>query len=442
MSYACYAFASDQPQRSIGMAQRIALLIFNIPLRARKSALVALAVVAATLALPAARAQTLNVLHAFTGGQDGHEPVAGVTMDAAGNLYGTTYYGGENNVGVVYKLAHKGSGWVLTPLYNFQKGQGAGGYAPVAGVTIGRDGNLYGAAVEGGVYSAGTVYKLSPPATACKSVLCLWTETPLYQFNGGVAGAHPQGTLIFDSAGNLYGTTASGGTSNEGVVFKLTPSGSGWTESVLHSFTGSPDGSAPISGVTFDAYGNLYGTTDIGGVGNNGTVYELSPSGSGWTERILYAFQGSTDGSTPYAGVVLDPEGNVFGATLYAGAGDGGTIFELKPSNGNWLFNVLYSPELAGLGGSSGTPALSSNGTLYGTLFSGGGQGCSGYGCGTVFQLSPSNGGWVYSSLYNLNDGAGSGNPEGALILDSAGNLYGTTSGLLGGDGSVFEIAP
>jgi uncharacterized repeat protein (TIGR03803 family) len=366
-------------------------------------------------------------------------------MDAAGNLYGTTYYGGANDVGLVYKLAHRGTGWVLSPLYSFQQGQGAGGYAPVAGITIGSDGTLYGATTRGGPDDAGTVYKLSPPATVCKAVLCPWTETPLYQFTDGADGGYPEGTLIFDGAGNLYGTAAGGGIGNNGVVFKLTRSGSSWTESVLYSFTGLPDGSGPIAGVTFDANGNLYGTTDGGGGSDDGTVYELSPSGSGWIENVLYAFQYSNDGAIPYAGVVLDPEGNVYGTTIYGGAGDGGTIFELMPSNGNWIFSVLYSPLLGGLGGSEGVLARSSNGTFYGTLLTGGGQHCSGYGCGSVFQLSPSNGGWEYTSLYNLNnlnDGGDGGNPSAGVILDSAGNLYGTASGSLGGDGFVFEVTP
>jgi uncharacterized repeat protein (TIGR03803 family) len=366
--------------------------------------------------------------------------MAGVTRDSAGNLYGTTYYGGADREGVVFKLSHRSSGWILFPLYSFQ--QGDGGYAPVAGVTIGRDGNLYGTTIRGGQYDVGTVYKLSPAATLCKSFSCPWTETPLYQFTDGADGGYPQGALIFDSAGNLYGTASGGGTGNNGVIFKLTRSGSGWTQSVLYSFTGSPDGSAPLSGVTFDANGNLYGTTDEGGPSDDGTVYELSPSGSGWTEKVLYAFQYSNDGAIPYAGVVLDPEGNLYGATLYGGTGDGGTIFELMPSNGSWTFSVLYSPELSGLGGPAGTLARSSNGTLYGTLFSGGGQGCSGYGCGSVFQLAPSNGGWAYTSLYNLNDSGDGGNPQGGLILDSAGNLYGTGTGLLGCCGIVFEVTP
>lgn len=191
----------------------------------------------------------------------------------------------------------------------------------------------------------------------------------------------------------------------------------------------------------FDGNGNLYGTTVEGGSGS-GTVYQLTPSGSGWTEKVLYSFQGTNDGAIPYAGVVLDPAGNLYGATFYAGSREGGAIFELSPSNGNWIFNVIYSPTLTGLGGAAGTLARGPNGTLYGTLFSGSGSGCSGYGCGNVFQLMPSGNSWVYTSLYAFTDGADGGNPEGALLLDSNGTLYGTTAGSLGGDGSAFELTP
>jgi uncharacterized repeat protein (TIGR03803 family) len=261
----------------------------------------------------------------------------------------------------------------------------------------------------------------------------------LYQFT--VAdGGEPDAGLIFDSAGNLYGTTYSGGTGNNGVVFKLTRSGPGWTESVLHNFTNSPDGANPYSALTFDDNGNLYGTTNGGGTGF-GTVYQLTPSGSGWTEKVIYVFQGSNDGAYPSAGVVLDPDGNVYGTTQLKGADDGGTVFELMPSNGNWMFSVLYSP-IQGGWSPVGTLARSSNGTLYGTFFFGGlPDSCGGEGCGNVFQLAPSNGGWGYTSLYEFTGGEDGGNPEGGLILDSAGNLYGTTSGLVG-DGSVFELTP
>jgi uncharacterized repeat protein (TIGR03803 family) len=262
----------------------------------------------------------------------------------------------------------------------------------------------------------------------------------LYQFTGGADGGVPEAAVVFDNAGNLYGT-ASGGMQGKGVVFELTPSASGWTETVLHSFTDVPDGAAPYSAVTFDREGNLYGTTERGGE-SFGTVYELTPSGSNWTETILYSFRAFGLGANPDAGVVLDPSGNLYGATSDSSPAEGaGNIFQLMPLNGNWLFNVLYTP-LSGNGGDFGTLARSANGILYGTLYSGGLQGCFGNGCGSVFQLSPSNGGWVYTSLYEFTDGEDGANPYGGLILDSAGNLYGTTTGSGGGYGSVFEITP
>ena len=414
--------------------------IFDINLTLRKAAVTLLAAIATVLTISTAQAQTLIALHAFNGAPDGREPIAGLTLGAAGNLYGTTYYGGTHDMGLVYRLARRGTGFELSPLYSFQGGQD--GARPSGGVTVGSDGNLYGTTSGGGQHGAGTVYKLSPPAAICRSFLCPWTETILYQFTGGADGGYPGDAPVFDSAGNLYGTTGGGGIGDNGVVFKLTHSGSGWTESVLDSFAGSPDGVGPVAGVTFDGSGNLYGTTAEGGTANGGTVYQLTPSGSGYTEKVLYSFQGGSDGELPYAGVVLDPAGNLYGATFYAGARQGGAIYELTPSNGNWVFNVIYSPVLQGLGGAAGTLLRRFDGSLFGTLLTGGFDGCSGYGCGSVFQLSPSNGSWVYTSLYEFTDGADGGNPEGALILDEAGSLYGTTTGSLGGDGSAFQITP
>jgi uncharacterized repeat protein (TIGR03803 family) len=416
----------------------MAASIFDIRLRVRTAAVGLVMAFASCLAVSTADAQTLTVLHSFTGGVDGREPIAGVARDEAGNLYGTADFGGANNLGVVYKLAHKGSGWELSTLYSFAHGDG--GYGPVGGVAIGSDGNLYGTASQGGQYGKGTVYKLSPPPSLCRSVSCSWTETVLHQFTGFADGAYPESTPIFDSAGNLYGTADGGGTANHGVVFELINSGSGWNERVLCTFAGSPDGSIPFSSVTFDQNGNLYGTTVEGGAGY-GTVYQLLPSGSGWTKKILYVFQGGNDGSAPYAGITPDPDGNLYGATFYAGVNFGGTIYELTPSDGNWNFSVIYSPEDEE-GGPEGTLVRGSNGNLYGTIFSGTGQGCSGYGCGSIYQLTPSHGGWVYSSLVSFNGDGGGGNPEGALIFDPAGNLYGTTSGSLAGYGSVYEVTP
>ena len=175
-----------------------------------------------------------------------------------------------------------------------------------------------------------------------------WVETPLYRFGGGSDGANPYGAdIIFDQAGNIYGTTYNGGAGTCaggcGTVYKLTPSNGSWTETVLYSFTQGGDAQHPWGGVIFDQSGNLYGTTVYGGVYGNGAIYKLTPSGSGWTESILYSFTGGTDGANPYAGLISDQAGNLYGAAASAGSGNGGTAFELARSNGGWTFNLLYT---------------------------------------------------------------------------------------------------
>jgi uncharacterized repeat protein (TIGR03803 family) len=256
-------------------------------------------------ALPA-QAQTFKVLYNFTGGADGSRPVSPLTLDAAGNLYGTTLFGGVGgectyNCGTVFKLSHKGSNWILNPLYDFSGSDGANPFSN--GVIFGPDGTLYGATAGGGSAGGGVVYNLRPEPTACKTALCQWTETVLYNFQGWPAGdgSEPWGNLTFDKAGNLYAATNGGGYCQDcGTVFELTPSGSGWTESILYFFY-YQSGRIPDSSVIFDQSGNLYGTTSSGGTGDCdcGTVYELTPSGNGWTDTILYSFQGGNDGAGP-----------------------------------------------------------------------------------------------------------------------------------------------
>jgi uncharacterized repeat protein (TIGR03803 family) len=402
-------------------------------------------------------AQTFITLHGFRG-PDGAAPTAGLTMDAAGNLYGTTYYGGSAGYGMVFKLVHTGSNWIEQPLYSFPSYQsGNDGAEPYAGVTIGPDGNLYGTTTRGGGSAAhGTVFKLSPPASVCKSALCPWTETILYRFSGGSDGNSPSGSVVFGSGGNLYGTTEVGGDSSCGsgegcgVVFKLTRLGSGWTETVLHAFSGSPDGINPVSSLVFDQAGNLYGTTNNGGLELScnpygcGTVFQLTPSSSGWIETILYAF-GEGDGALPQGGLVLDSSGNLYGTTAYGPVGDG-TVFELTPSGGQWTYTLLYSlmSEQSGIQGPLGTLTMDAAGKLYGTTFQGGDVGGTcGYGCGTVFKLVPSAGAWVYSLLYEFTGGNDGAIPYDGVILDRNSNLYGTTSAAgAGGHGVVFEITP
>ncbi|MGA7460172.1 MAG: choice-of-anchor tandem repeat GloVer-containing protein [Candidatus Korobacteraceae bacterium] len=379
---------------------------------------------------PEAQAQTLTVLHTFTGGADGYEPYAGVTLDQQGRIYGTTIQGGLHDDGVVFRLAREGQGWALSPIYSFGS-QKDDGVNPVSRVVFGPGGLLYGTTSSGGSGRGGTVFSLKPPATACKAALCPWVETILYNFTGGADGGDPlYGDLSFDQAGNIYGTTAGGGSSGEGVVFKLARSGSGWTESVLWNFTGGSDGGLPVSGVIFDSAGNLYGTT-----GNfpPGTVYELSPTQSGWSETTLYSFTSHTGAGS--GGLIMDAHGNLFGITGGLDGGNG-AAYELMPQNGSWSFTLLQNFGNEYLG-TLAAPTFDSHGSLYGPVPTIGGEFT-----GEIFQLTPSGDQWIYRSFYTFN-GSTSGVPLGAVTFDASGNMYGT--GIAGGsddDGTVWEITP
>jgi uncharacterized repeat protein (TIGR03803 family) len=398
------------------------------------------------------QAQTYQVIHNFTGGVDGQEPNYGLTIDATGTLYGTTFEG-DTGTGTAYRLVHKSTGWALTTIYVFNITRN--GVIPYSTLVIGRDGKLYGTTGFGGINGpcvayghtgCGTVYTLQIPITLCHTTYCPWTETPLYKFSGYSDGSNPYGgALVFDQAGNIYGTTFDGGGGSCpmgcGVVFKLTPAGGGtWSESVLYSFTGGADGASPWAGVTLDAAGNLYGTTYAGGSSGNGTVYELSPSGSGWTQKTLHSFQRQQDGASPYAGVIFDGSGNLYGATQFGGSGGGGTVFELTPSGGSWTYAVLYSFVGSGGGHNKGPVAnlvMDAAGSLYGTTA---GEGA--YDFGSVFKLTHGTGGWTYTSLHDFTGGSDGNLPRSNLVFDGSGNLYGTAYGGADGDGVVFEITP
>ena len=420
--------------RSLGTSARASVIA---------SAIVFMLTIAAT---PAAQAQTFNLLHTFTGGIDGTSPASGVTMDRAGRLYGTTQYGGSIGLGSVYQLTRKGSGWVNNPIYSFNGNATNDGSYPLSGLTVGPDGSFYGTTREGGGgcaqsnHGCGTVYSLRPAAAACKTALCPWSETVIYRFAGGSDGANPQyANLVFDAAGNLYGTTSSGGASGLGTVYQLTPSNGGWTESVLYSFAGGSDGSQPWGGVIFDQADKLYGTTYEGGGGCNGfgcgTVFELTPSGSGWTESVLYSFQGKSDGGNSFAGLVADPSGNLYGSTAFGGSGAGGAVFELSPSKGSWTFTVLYG--LDGGEGPNCSLIIDAAGNLYGTASQDGG------GFGIAFRLSPGGSGWTATTLHNFSGGYDGALPLGSPLLDANGNLYGTAYDYgANDDGTVWEISP
>ena len=252
-----------------------------------------------------------TVLYTFTGGSDGGIPFARVILDAAGNLYGTTSYGGAANVGVAYRLD---SGGNETVLYSFTGGPDGG--HPSSALTLDKAGNLFGTTEYGGAANAGVVYKLDSNGH----------ETVLYSFTGSADGAYPV-SVIREPDGNFYGTAYGGGASNAGVVFHLDPAGN---ETVLYSFTGGADGGLPFGGVIRDAAGNLYGTTTDGGTANVGVVFMLDPAGH---ETVLYTFTGGADGAYPESGVIRGSTGNLYGTTEYGGKRAGGVVFEIRPAS-------------------------------------------------------------------------------------------------------------
>jgi uncharacterized repeat protein (TIGR03803 family) len=363
-----------------------------------------------------------------------------LTSDRAGGFYGTTSAGGSSGCGgagcgTVFRLKLSGSSWTLARLHSFQGGND--GAHPLAGITVGPDGNLYGTTNAGGMgcdlnNRCGTVYRLRPPARACASLLCPWTESVLYRFSGASDGANPlYGALVMDHAGSLYGATLNGGSQGLGVVFKLTPSGGGWTESVLYSFSNGNDGAFPASGLTFDNAGNLYGTTQYGGTLGQGTVFELTPSGSGWVKNVLTNFESGE--RQPIGGLIFDSSGNLYGTTYLGGMQGGGTVYELQPSGGGWTDTVIHN--FPGDGGPLASVVIDGAGSLYGTA-------ATVDSAGLVFKLSPSEGSWSYAELHSFS-GIDGGFPISNVTVDGSGNLYGTAStGGTSGKGVAWEIMP
>jgi len=345
-------------------------------LGAASAALMLVIAITLVLAPAAGAASKYKVLHRFHGA-NGTNPYAGLILDAAGNLYGTTYYGGASGDGTVFKLAPNQDGsWTESVLHSFNRSDG---WSPQAGLIFDAAGNLYGTTVVGGASSDGTVFKLAPNQDGS------WTESVLHSFNGS-DGWVPYAGLIFDAAGNLYGTTVEGGDTNVGTVFKLAPNQDGsWTESVLHSFNGR-NGQYPYAGLIFDAAGNLYGTTYGGGASADGTVFELAPNQDGsWTESMLHSFHGS-DGERPRAGLIFDAAGNLYGTTAGGGGASGyGTVFKLAPNqDGSWAYSLTHVFQGTPARNPHGGLVLGSAGTLYGTT-----QSCTS-GCkGVVYQITP-----------------------------------------------------
>ncbi len=466
-----------------------------------------------------------------TGGEvctDGAGPGAGLIMDSEGNLYGTTYYGGSGQYGgqgrggvdaaaavkrgvlrhgrhaqapanqpqadspssggggTVFELIpnQNKTAWTYKVLYSFCSEPGcADGANPAAGLVMDKAGNLYGT-TEGGGFNGGTVFELTP-----NSAKTAWTPKVLYRFCAEAQcadGGYPAAGLIMDSAENLYGTTPEGGASASGggTVFELTPNSAktAWAHKVLYSFCGQSDcrdGEDPYAGLILDKSGNLYGTTEGGGANGSGTVFKLTPNANelapnanntAWTENVLYSFCGQrdcTDGGSPYAGLIMDKSGNLYGTTYFGGgAADSGVVFELTPLDvkkpvtpsgvrpsvpnappPSWAEQVLYSfcAKADCADGSNPYSGLFFDelGKLYGTTEGGGSRSD-----GTAFELKLNfnKTKWTERVIYSFcarvgcTDGS---DPAGSLIVDSSGNLYGTAyAGGTYSSGVVFKLRP
>jgi uncharacterized repeat protein (TIGR03803 family) len=388
----------------------------------RGALLLVAALFVAVVGVHSAQGQTFTVLYTFTNTNQGWQPDAGVIRDASGNLYGTTQFGGTaGGFGTVFRLDSSGNEAVLYSFAGTPDGED-----PVAGLVADGAGNLYGSTLYGGAEGGyGTLFKLDRTGKL----------TLLYSFAGTPDGEDPYGTLIGDPQGNGYGTTRFGGTAGGfGTVFELNRGG-GLT--LLHSFAGTPDGENPEAGLIRDKAGNLYGTTVYGGTaGGYGTVFKLNQAGK---LTLLHSFAGTPDGENPYAGLSADLAGNGYGTTKYGGtAGGYGTVFKIDRTG---EFSLLHSFSGDPDGVNPLAPVVvDSEGNVYGTTFYGG---TTGY--GSIFKIDTAGTLTILHSFDNSPDG---GNPMGGLILDSAGNLYGTTSS--GGDlscgfsgcGTIFKLTP
>jgi uncharacterized repeat protein (TIGR03803 family) len=412
-----------------------------------------------------------NILWNFAGApNDGYGPRSGLVFDHAGNLYGTTYGGGNSTApicfpggcGTVFELSPNGDGtWTNSILYsfcgNYQSGQCIDGAFPEGSLILDGRGNLYGTTSNGGnqlcentSQGCGTVFKISLPSLPGGA----WTERVLYNFcsiranNGCSDGSIPVSQLTFDASGNLYGTTSTGGTSPRlaGTIFELSHGVKGWTEAVLYSFCSSdqgeicPDGLTPLAGVTFDRSGNLYGTTERGGSQKNqgnGTVYKLSPGANGWTEAVVFSFgYPFGHGQGPTGTVSFDALGNLFSTASSGGQFMAGTVIRLSSKGGGKVRTFSFNHQDGNMP-MAGVLIDSRNATIYGTTFAGGtAQG------GTAFEMvAPAQESVLYNfcSQQGCTDGAG----PSALIADKSGNLYGTTKvGGANNAGVVFEIIP
>lgn len=462
-------------QQSCGVVHRAAS-IFRHPACLRRMSLgrvagfavLGLAIATLPLTPRALQAQSFNTLYSFVGangtcasgaGADGAHPSgSGVIADASGNLYGTASCGGTYDQGNVFELVKSSTGYTEQILYNFGAFSGDG-FQPQSTPVMDSAGNLFGTTFYGGTAGVGAVYELIKSSSG-------YTEQILHSFafGGDALDPYTGANLIIDSSGNLYGTAMGGGANSTGAVFELTKTSSGYSEQVIYSFsprgTGgvNVDGYQPMGGLLMDSAGNLYGTTEYGGANGNGTVYELTPSSTGYSETTLYSFgaAGTGDGTFSEASLIMDAQGNLYGTTVQGGANNTGTVFELVKNSTGYTEQLIYSfsavtfiNNTTEVNNDGADPraglVMDNSGNLYGTAFIGGTNGI-----GTVFELVKSSSGYTETTIHdfsvmnattNINyDGA---YPQDSLYLDSSGNLFGTAeNGGTTGAGTVFEILP
>jgi uncharacterized repeat protein (TIGR03803 family) len=400
--------------------------------------------------VPAKSASPLNFMQIVSfAGPNGANPIAPLTADAKGALYGSTSKGGQTGSGVIFKLTPPAAGqnpWNYTLLYDF--GNYTDGSGPAGQLVLDREDALYGVTSVGGETGNGTVFKLTPPSWGGKQ----WTKTVLYNFQTGTDSTVPYAGLIFDDHGALYGTASGGGATGNGTVFKLTPPATprgAWTETILHSFTGT-DGVEPYIPLVFDRKGALYGATFYGGASNQGVVFKLSPpephSGQ-WQFAVLYQFTGGADGANPM-GLTFDKSGKLYGTAAFGGnnnnngASGNGTVFTLTPpapGTAAWKEAVIYSFQGGNSDGATpyGGVKFGRDGALYGTTFAGGP--CQST-CGFIYKLTPPSAGsanWGEQILYGFADLSA---PAANVTFGPGGALFATTDIGGNGNGSVFEL--
>ncbi|HEX3653575.1 MAG TPA: choice-of-anchor tandem repeat GloVer-containing protein [Rhizomicrobium sp.] len=396
--------------------------------------------IATSATLPAhtttAFAVTEQVIYSFEGGADGEYTDTDLVRDAAGNLYGTSVQGGVFASGTVWQLHPNGDGsWTHTVLYSFTGG--ADGAEPYKGVTLDSAGNLYGTAVTGGggvcEGGCGIAYKLTNNNGS-------WTQTVIHQFQGTDDGQGPGACLTLDDSGNLYGMAPTGGVNGLGTIYEMKPAKHGaYKFKVLHAFTGA-DGIGGSAGALVLQDGALYGAATAGGANGQGSIYRLTLNKMGrWKFKLLYSFLGEPDAGFPYGGLIFDALGNIYGTTYYAGANDSGCVYELSRHKGEWTEKVLYSFSGGGDGSSPiSNVNLDSASNLYGTTSEGGA-----YGDGVIFKLARSGKHWTESVVHSF-----SGVPDGAyayngMVDGDPGTYFGAT--VHGGEddeGAIYRFTP